>query len=320
MKQMAHLHADHSIAELAPVHLVARMEEIGRRLYACDITFAIMGGVSQGFYVLSRLLERRGGPDWKSLLNAALQGLGTVMSAKQILWLAELAEQASREPIARDFLLAEPWDPKPVRARLAGTRFLGAFAEYMSEYGHRALGESDPMSPRYAEIPDYVLSVIRGHMLASKAQPGKAIRREQESSRHDAWQRIRAAFGWRLHERMLFGWWYRRLCLFLALREGNRHNMMHISSAVRRLALSIGEQLAAVGVLQSTEDIFYLTADEIRTIVTDHARGWQVLITERRVKRAQNAMESAPDTLKGLGDSVPARETGGIEVSWRGIP
>jgi hypothetical protein len=187
------------------------------------------------------------------------------------------------------------------------------------EYGHRALGESDPMSPRYAEIPDYVLSVIRGHMLASKAQLGKAPGREQESSRHDAWQRIRAAFSWRLHERMLFGWCTVGSVSF-SPREGNRHNMMHISSVVRRLALCIGEQLAAVGVLQSTEDIFYLTADEIRTIVTDHARGWQALVTERRVKRAQNAMESAPDTLKGLGDSVPAREAGGREVSWRGIP
>ncbi|HJU05208.1 MAG TPA: PEP/pyruvate-binding domain-containing protein [Nitrospiraceae bacterium] len=310
---------DYALDEPSPADLMAHLEKIGKRLSACDITFAIVGGVAQGFHVLRHLLERRIGPEWRALLNTALQGTGTVISAKQILWLMDLAEQASREPVARDFLRAEPWDPAPFRRLLAGTRFLDSFDEYMSEYGHRAIGESDPMSPRYAETPEYVLSVIRGYLTASEARSREAIRREQESGRHGALQRIRAAFGWRLHERWGFEWWYRRLCRWLALRESNRHHMMHVSYAVRRLALSLGESLAASGKLQAQDDVFFLTVDELGTIVMDPARNGHALVAARRAERSQYATEPGPETVIGLDNAVFPRDAAGKDNLWRGV-
>ena len=39
------------------------------------------------------------------------------------------------------------------------------------------------MSPRFAEIPEYVLGFIRGHVLFPSSRPADEIRRGQESSR-----------------------------------------------------------------------------------------------------------------------------------------
>ncbi|MGH7233666.1 MAG: PEP/pyruvate-binding domain-containing protein [Nitrospiraceae bacterium] len=320
MKRLGQTHAEMPIATMAPEDLLARMEGLGKRLQERDVTFALAGGVSQGFQVLNWLLGRRVGPSGKSLLNTALQGLGTVISAKQILWLAELAEQAGREPVARDFLMADPWDPAPFRARLAGTRFLLGLEKYLREYGHRAIGESDPMSPRFAEGPDYLLGVVRGHLLAPRPHAASVIRHEQESAREDALRRIRAALGRRWHERALFAWWYRRLRLFLALREANRHHMMYFSGAVRRVARAIGTRLAGISVLESGEDVFYLTIDELGVILGDTAQDWKNRIAVRKAERVQNAAHHGPDTVIGLENSPP----GGIKAqgpeALRGIP
>ena len=56
------------------------------------MTFGIAAGVGQCLQAFSRLLPGWLGRDWRGLLNAALQGLGTVISAQQILRLADLVE------------------------------------------------------------------------------------------------------------------------------------------------------------------------------------------------------------------------------------
>src|SRR6185436_13205434 len=145
----------------------------------------------------------------------------------------ELAETAGREPAARTFFLAEPWDPSQFHSRLAGTMVLRGFDEYLADYGHRAVGESDMMSPRFAEMPDYLLGIIRAHLQRPPAKSVAGIRREQDRVRAAALRRIRAAFGWRAHEWLVFRWGHRRLARYLALREGNRHALMYFSLASR---------------------------------------------------------------------------------------
>ncbi len=319
MKQMGQA-ADHSIAGLSPVDLRARMDRLGKRLHEGDMTFAIVAGVSQGFQALNWLFERRIGAGWRSILNASLQGLGNVISAKQILWLVELAEQAGEERIVREFLSEEPWKPDQFRIRLAGTRFLRAFDDYMSEYGHRGLAESDVISPRFAEIPDYVLGVIRGHLLTPGTHSAASIRREQESARRETLQRIRSAFGWRWHERAFFNWWHRRLARYLALREANRHHLMYFTAAVRRLTRMIGERLAAAGILQFKDDMFFLTADEMDAVVGGNARDWKSLVMARRAEQAENARHAAPDSLIGLTNAIPPVTPGKADATLIGLP
>ena len=311
---------DEPVRGLTAAELLAREEELGRHLLTDgDLTFAIVSGVFQGFYVIKLLLERRLGAGWRPLLNQALQGVGTVISADQILWLAELAEAARDEPVVRDFLLAEPWLCEQFRAELAGTRFLWAFDAYLAEYGHRAVGESDVMSPRFAEVPEYVLGVIRGHLLLPPARSADEIRLGQKTTQGEALRRLRAAFGWRLHEWAVFTWWHRRLCRYLGLREANRHALMHVTAGVRHVAMCVGGALAASGALLSRDDIFFLTVDEIKAVASGTAGDWQGLVAARRGEWKSHAAQSVPDTVIGSPSKVIA-EGGGSDASLKGLP
>ena len=114
------------------------------------------------------------------------------------------------------------------------------------------------------------------------SRPADEIRRRQESARQEALRCLRAGFGWRLHEWVLFTWWHQRLRRYLELREANRHALMHFLACARHVARSVGGTLAANGILQSGDDIFFLTLDEIKAVSSGAAKDWQGLVAGRR--------------------------------------
>ena len=321
MKEMATVHTDDSMKELGPTELLDRLDQLGHRFKGRDVTFAIVAGVSQGLQALRFLLKRWMGPGWQTTLNTSLQGLGNVISARQILWLAELAEHARDEPRVEAFLLAEPWAPEQFRVKLAGTRFLEEFGAYLAEYGHRAIGESDLMSPRFIECPEYLLGVVGRHLQGRCGRSVKDVLRQQESAREGALEQIHRALGWRLLQRAIFQWWYRRLCHYLALREANRHHLMHFSAAVRHLTLLLGEKWSAAGTLESKDDVFFLTAEEMRTAGAGSAQDWGTLVAARRAERVRNAEQVVPDLVSPARE-VPLDADNWVMTSglWHGVP
>jgi pyruvate,water dikinase len=315
LRRVAEAQWEPALDDLSEEQLIDRMSHINRRLEAGDLTFAIVSGVSQAFYILNATLRRRL-TAWRATLNAATQGLGTIISAKQIFWLQELAETAAQDPAVCRFMTEEPWHPEQFRAALAGSRFLDEFEAWLEEYGHRAVGESDVMSPRFAERPEYLLAIIRRHLLDQPLGPVRSvatIEREQAATRTRALRDIRRAFGFRVHEWFWFRVWYRILCRFLAFRESNRHALMRYLAAVRHLLQALGQKLSARGLLSSPDDLFYLTDDEIRMLVAGAATtgepSWHALVRHRQQERAHYASLSAPHTVSERISAVSTVDT-----------
>jgi pyruvate,water dikinase len=175
------------------------------------------------------------------------------------------------------------------------------------------------MSPRFAEIPEYVLGVIRGHLLFPSSRPADEIRRGQESSRQDALQQLRAGFGWRWHEWAVFTWWHRRLCRYLELREANRHALMHFIACARHVATSVEGTLTASGVLQSTGDVFFLTLNEIKAIASGATGDWHGIVAARREEWESHATQSVPDTVIGTAEGM-GEERIRFDGSLEGLP
>jgi len=154
------------------------------------------------------------------------------------------------------------------------------------------------MSPRFADRPELLLSVLRTQILAPASATSADIPERQAAVRERALAEIRARFGWRIHRWVLFSWWYQRLCRFFALREANRHHLMYYSAAARNLLLRLGEWLVEQGRLSSTEDIFYLTIKERTEWLAGGLRDWRGMIQTRRAERDRHAAISVPDTIR----------------------
>ncbi|NOT96746.1 MAG: hypothetical protein HOP00_10615, partial [Nitrospira sp.] len=227
MKAMAAEHHPDRLRSLSGEEVALRLDAIGQWLDEHELTFGIAGGVSQCLQALGVVLPRWLGEDWRALLNGALQGQSAVISAQQIVRIAEIAETIRRDPAVMPLFTAVEWNPVDVHRRLQGTDVLRAFDRYLEDYGHRGVGESDVMSPRFADRPELLLAILRTQLLASSAVTPADILQRQAEVRARALAEIRARCGWRLHRWAICSWWYRRLCRFFALREANRHHLMY---------------------------------------------------------------------------------------------
>ncbi|HEY7534004.1 MAG TPA: PEP-utilizing enzyme, partial [Nitrospiraceae bacterium] len=297
MKEMAAAYRREPIEDDSIKSLAKKLTELETWLDMHEVTFAIAGGVSQCLQALGLVLPRWLGDDWRSLLNAALQGQGTVISAQQIIRLADLVRMARGEPEALRGLTDEKATLKEFRENLKGTAFLRAFHSYLEDFGHRGVGESDIMSPRFVDEPEVLLSIIRTLLSSSTAASSEPLTR-QASIRDGALAEIRRRFGWRLHRRAVFAWWYRRLCLFFSLREANRHHLMHYSTAVRTILLQVGELMRERGVFESRQDIFFLTLEEQIDLFQSRVRDWKRLVGARHAERERHASHRVPDTIR----------------------
>lgn len=297
MKELAKRYDAPGIGSLSFHDTIRKLDELGAWLDTHELTFGIAGGVAQSLDALDQLLPRWLGSDWRALLNDALQGQGTVISAQQIVRLAELAELARNEPVTEAFLSAELWSPSEFRQALKGTGFLRAFESYVNDYGHRGLGESDVMSPRIADNPEAILAVLR-MQISAPSPDRKTILSRQEAVRTAALRTIKQRMGLRLDRWAIFSWWYRRLCRFFALREANRHHLMYYSAAARNLLLHLGDLLVAEGLCDARDDIFFLTIEDRAALAAGEQRDWRAAIAARRAERSRNAAVQVPDTVR----------------------
>jgi len=304
MKAMAAEHRADRLRTVPGDHIAPRLDAITQWLDEHELTFGIAGGVSQCLQALGGLLPRWLGEDWRALLNGALQGQAAVISAQQIVRLAELADMVRGDPRAASWFSAEGWAPTEFRSKLEGTDVLCAFDRYLEDYGHRGVGESDVMSPRFADRPELLLAILRTQILAPTSTTPADILQRQTMIRERALAEIRARFGWRFHRWAIFSWWYRRLCRFFALREANRHHLMYYSAAARSLLLRLGEWLVEQGQLSSREDIFYFRIEERADLLAGGSSDWKGVIQARRAERDRNAETSVPDTIRDWNEVV----------------
>jgi phosphohistidine swiveling domain-containing protein len=323
MKAMVAEHRADRLRTVSGEDIALRLDAIAKWLDERELTFGIAGGVAQCLQALGGLLPRWLGGDWRALLNGALQGQAAVISAQQIVQLAEVVDMVRRDPLVTSLFMGEAWDPGEVLRKLEGTDVLRAFTRYLDDYGHRGVGESDVMSPRFADRPELLLTVLRTQILAPTSATPTDILQRQTMIREQALAEIRARFGWRFHRWVIFSWWYRRLCRFFALREANRHHLMYYSAATRSLLLRLGEWMVERGRLSSQEDIFYLTIEARADLLAGGSSDWQRVIQARRAERDCNATITVPDTIQDWNDVVRGTNASSVVASegiFHGIP
>jgi pyruvate,water dikinase len=319
MKALAAQYGPVQVRQLSLLEVGARLDELAGWLEPREMTFAIAAGTGQCLQALGRLLPGWLGPDWRRLLNESLQGQGTVISAQQILDIAALVSLARNDASVSE-ALRQPSNLGRYRQALEGTPFLSAFDRYLDDYGHRAVGESDIMSPRLSEQPEALLDVIKTQLEGPSATPEELMRR-QRTVRDQALRTIRVRCGRRFDRWLVFRWWHRRLCRFFSLREANRHHLMWYSLAARRLLLRLGTLLVDQGIFTHKEDVFFLTLQEREALEKGPPEKWRALIYSRRAAREQWKTLEAPDTLWGWEDpQEESHEPREADDVLRGIP
>ncbi len=192
-------------------------------------------------------------------------------------------------------------------AKLAGGQEArDAIRAYLDMYGMRCVGEIDITRPRWSERPTTLVPVILGNI--KNFEPGAGKRRFEEG-RQEAWEkeqelleRLRALpDGERKAEeakRMID-----RVRTFIGYREYPKYGMVSRYFVYKQALLEEAERLVQAHALRETDDIFYLTFQELHDVVRTNHVDDQLIHQRRDAFKSYQAL-TPPRVLTSDGEAV----------------
>lgn len=256
---------------------------------------------------LAELIEKKFPGRGQALASALLAGSTGITSADQGYRIVAIAQEAAAEGAAGAYFVADSFDPAGFRTALAGTKTLKALEAFLQEFGHRGVYEMELMNPRWSEDPSFVLETVRGYVRdgVPNQDPLEAARQKRIAAEAE----VGRAFRLSPLYRFLLG----KAREAMRLREGAKSALVRLVRPARLAALAIGKRLAAKGILAEPEAIFFLTGDEIASLLSGQwdGSGLDAILAYRRARRAALEAETAPDVV--MGDRAVVNLRAGME-------
>jgi pyruvate,water dikinase len=195
-----------------------------------------------------RLLERWGGPAGVALHNDVMIGQGDIISAEPARLIRAAAVLARCLPGAEAALAAG--DPAVLLA-LPG---LGdRLRAYLERFGDRRIGELKLEQPTLDEQPAPLFAAVRAAAASATAPP----------ERPGPEATVNALFRGQPLRRWLARWALNYAKARVRDRENLRFERTRIFGYARRVFQAMGRVLAAQGVLEQPDDVFFLTVPEV---------------------------------------------------------
>ncbi len=283
-----------TLADQQLVDLVTANTDRMGRLFANHIHVTVGGGdFSARLAGMIKKHIKKPRPEWVTTLTSAVQDVESTLPGKEI-W--DISRRIARhKSLAAEFATLST---ERILSRLAAPPdddwldLAEAWWSFIHEYGWRGWCESDPSQPTWDEAPAFVIGALR----AARAAPASAdpYRREAKA----------AAVRERLEERILMKLppgerraFRRHLELTQNLsrnREGMKASWVRVSRNYRAPIMEFGRRLAAVGMIESQEDVWFLRWAELQ----EAARG------ELKAKAAKRAIDTRKAEYARLQDFV----------------
>ncbi|MRS11978.1 MAG: hypothetical protein EG823_02770 [Actinobacteria bacterium] len=249
------------------------------------------------------------GEDGPALVNTLLAGQGGVASAESGLALARMARTArANTSLAEALRSSARWDEVRERLQALGPQsdaLLEAWDAFMAEHGHHARGELEFSAPRWAELPDEVLAMLTAvlgttdakDLLTAYAKRGEQARAAEQM----VLERLGPSKGGRflkLAEHARRGG---------RTRENLKNEGVRALVAMRKALLKLGDAMTHRGVLTVSDDIFFLTWEELPA-VRDGSLEAAPLVAKRRAEYESNCRVTPPSVVIGDWDGRGAQD------------
>jgi pyruvate,water dikinase len=227
-------------------------------------------------------------------ITALTAGLTGVRSAEAGQALTALADQIRRHDDLRTLVLAT--DADDLRAQLSeiasGRAFWNQIEAFLAEHGHSAAQEFELAAPRWRDDPTMVLKALQAQVRADVRAPAA----DPSEVRQKAVAQVERVLNW--PQRVILRHLLRRAQTLTVARENLKYHLVIALGHLRERYLALAERLAL------SEDIFFLTADEVAamtsgTLTPDES---EKRIAERHRKWEADKRTAAPFALDQFAD------------------
>lgn len=168
-----------------------------------------------------------------------------------------------------------------------------AIEGFMDRYGMRGIGEIDMGRRRWREEPVSLIQALRSYLQMGDDTPAPDVvfRRGAESAEvagEKLLSMLKQTPGGRvkaLPARAMI----RRIRELAGLRESPKFAAIRIMSAARAGLLADASVLAAAGVIEQAEDVFFLRLADLKALAAGEQRDWKALVAEHRAAYEREA-------------------------------
>jgi pyruvate,water dikinase len=250
---------------------------------------------------LQRLLARNfPGADQHSLHNSLLKALPDLVSGIPALKLWDLSRMIRanselhalvRDESAASALAAIASDPK-------FADFHRAFQDFLEHWGFRCSAELMLTVPSFQEDAAPLIEILKAYAAMDGDSPADLLEK-QARERIAQTSAVMSALSW--HRALLVSVVLRWTQRSIQLRERARLKQALLYSRLRRVTLAIGDRLVNAGRLSCRNDVFFLTAEELESLLAgsemfpDHVMATVAL---RRSAHGELSAMTPPDSLR----------------------
>lgn len=303
--------------------------------------FLMIAVIGRTYRLLGALLERYYGGDTGEVVAKLISGVtgNVTMETNKRLW--DLAQIAKSSPTVSTAIRKDSYRVcRPILEQSReGQAFLKALDKFLVEFGHREV-RMDILDPTWRDDPEPVFSFIRSYLDVDEAQ---SPHRQQERLVKDREQMTnfvirdieKSLFG-RLILAPVFKWVLKQTQIHTRERDTMHFEMTRIYPPLRRMFLELGRRWTAGGLLNGTEDIFFLKLEEIQSLAErpcpmkdiakvrkeafhhNQRRPWPIIIHEgEEIYLAETEFEESKSSiLRGVAGS-PGRAAGASRIILR---
>lgn len=260
----------------------------------------IIGAAS--LQILQKVCIRWFGADGNTISNRLLVGLGNMDDAEAGLDLWKLAQTAHEmADVEQTILLNNDW--KATREQISGlsqgSLFLEKWNKFMSRHGHHCRGEMEVFNARWAETPDYILSIVRNYICgldqANPLENYKQYAQNRETLAASCRKRLKNPL-----KRVAFNYLLTHARRFPLGRENCKSDFARAIAVWRNMLVELGRRLHKCGILSDVEDVFFLRLEEIEP-VTRRKADFDIkhTIVMRRTEYEKNKSVMPPKVVVG---------------------
>ena len=193
----------------------------------------------------------------RSLVEKISSALPNNVTVKMGLGLAKIAEEVKKQGDNAEVVFKE--SPSHDLREL--------LADYTNKYGCRGAGELDLASKRFGDDESLILSQVQT-LLDSGADSLKMYR-ERQVEREKAYKELLDLYVGHPFKRMMIKHWYKVILTLGGFRENHKYYLIKCGYAVRRRLLEIGERFYHEKRIDTVDDIFKLSYDELSRSLAD---------------------------------------------------
>lgn len=251
---------------------VALVEQTPGRVFQ-SLSPYIAPSIASGLISL-RLLDKLAGATDRSLVLTITRGLPHNVTTEM-----DLALWATAQRIRADDSAATVFSAHSA-AGLAAAYLAGqlpaaaqtALDSFLQRYGVHGVAEIDIGRKRWRDDPTQIMQVVQSYLnIADREQAPDVVfergARAAETAIERVVQTVRRSHGGWLKARLARAA-ARRVRALAGLRETPKFTIIRVLSAIRVALLQSGDDLAAAGVLEQADDLFFLQAAELRQLAS----------------------------------------------------